>query len=51
MKGNGCYDKTEFVDWFWQFDVDYSGAIERPELAEFITKVGLTESKGHKSDS
>ena len=41
----------EFSDWFWQFDRDYSGAIEKPELAEFIAKVGLTEQKGHRAES
>lgn len=51
MHGNGYYNQTEFSDWFWQYDTDYSGAIERPELAEFITKVALTESKGHKAEA
>lgn len=47
MKGNGCYSMTVFEDWFIQYDKDFAGAIEQPELVEFITKVALTETGGH----
>lgn len=40
---------TEFNDWFTNIDQNYSGAIEKHELAEVLGKVGLTEAAGGKT--
>jgi len=33
MKGVGSYSATEFENWFRQLDSNFSGAIEKHELA------------------
>ena len=51
MKGVGSYSVTEFENWFRQLDDNFSGAIEKHELAEFIAKVAMTETNGRKAAS
>jgi hypothetical protein len=51
MNGVGSYSATEFENWFRQLDDNFSGAIEKHELAEFIAKVAMTETNGRKAAS
>ena len=51
IKGVGSYNATVFENWFRQLDENFSGAIEKHELAEFIAKVAMTETNGRKAAS